>query len=138
MTESIRIRQLEPNDYDDLLVGWWQEWGWEPPQKDFLPHDGAGGAIVYVDDTPVVAGYLYLTNSTVAWIDFIVSSKQFRKKPERQEAITFLVEYLTEIAKTLGCKYAYALVKHNGLISTYEKLGYVAGDQYTKEMIKQL
>ena len=52
------IRQLQEGDYENILVNWWKDWGWEPPQKDFLPEDGKGGMIIYDGDTPVCAGFI--------------------------------------------------------------------------------
>jgi len=49
-----------------------------------------------------------------------------------------LIDTLTHIAKIGGNKYTYALIKHEGLIKTYESLGYIQGDSYNKEMIKVL
>jgi hypothetical protein len=89
-------------------------------------------------DVPVCAGFVYTTNSKVAWVDWIISNKQYRKKPQRSEAIQLLVETLTNICKNTGHKYTYALIKHSSLIGTYEKLGYIKGDGYTGEMIKVL
>ena len=31
------IRKLKTSDYDDLLVGWWKDWGWKPPEREVLP-----------------------------------------------------------------------------------------------------
>jgi hypothetical protein len=135
---KLYIRELQDNDYEDILVEWWQQWGWEPPQKDFLPRDGKGGIIVYDDETPVCAGYMYLTNSKVAWVDWIISNKEYTKKPQRKDAIKLLVSALTEICKNTGSKYVYALIKNQSLIGTYEELGYLKGDSYTSEMIKAL
>lgn len=135
---ELYIRELQDTDYEDILVGWWQQWGWEPPQKDFLPRDGQGGIIVYDDETPVCAGYMYLTNSKVAWVDWIISNKEYTKKPQRKDAIKLLVSALTEICKNTGSKYVYALIKNQSLIETYEGLGYIKGDSYTSEMIKVL
>jgi len=135
---EFNLRPLTPNDYDDILVGWWKDWGWEPPRRDFLPSDGTGGIMVLDGDIPVCAGFLYATNSSVAWVDWIVSSKDYRKKPHRSEAIKILVETLTNIGKNTGHKYMYALIKHKGLIDTYKELGYVQGDSYTSEMIKAI
>jgi hypothetical protein len=135
---KLYIRELQDNDYEDILVEWWQQWGWEPPQKDFLPRDGKGGIIVYDDETPVCAGYMYLTNSKVAWVDWIISNKEYTKKPQRKDAIKLLVSALTEICKNTGSKYVYALIKNQSLIGTYEELGYIKGDSYTSEMIKVL
>jgi hypothetical protein len=135
---ALDIRILNSSDYDEILVGWWKDWGWDPPQKDFLPSDGAGGCIVFDEDTPVCAGFMYITNSKAVWIDWIISNKNYRKKPERKEAIKLLIDTITNISRNLGNKYAYALIKHSGLIESYEELGYVKGDSYTHEMIKIL
>lgn len=135
---SFIVRPLDENDYDSILVGWWKAWGWEPIAKDFLPDDGKGGIIVYDEDVPVCAGFIYTTNSKVAWVDWVISNKEYRKKPERSEAIELLVQSLTNICKNTGHKYSYALIKHSSLVDTYKKLGYTKGDVYTGEMIKIL
>lgn len=135
---TLTIRELNDNDYEDILVGWWKDWGWEPPQKDFLPNDGKGGIIIYDGDVPICAGYMYLTNSKVGWVDWIISNKSYTNKELRKDAITLLVSRLTEICKLVNCKYVYALIKNQSLINTYESLGYIKGDSYTGEMIKLL
>lgn len=132
------IRPLNETDYDTILTGWWKDWGWEAPPKDFLPDDGKGGLLVLDGEEPVCAGFLYTTNSKVGWVDWIISSKTYRKKPERSEALLFLIETLTNICRNTGHKYSYALLKHSSLIETYGKLGYVKADKYTQEMIKVL
>ena len=131
---ELTIRPLTYADYDDILVGWWNDWEWTPPLREFLPYDGVGGMMVYDGDTPVCAGFIYLTNSKVAWVDWIISNKGYRDK--RSEAITMLVSSLTRVCEQNEAKFVYALIKHDGLIKTYESLGYVAGDSYNKEMIK--
>ena len=134
---ELNIRPLNETDYDTILTGWWKDWGWEPPQKDFLPDDGKGGIMVMKGDEYICAGFIYTTNSKVAWVDWIVSNKQYRDD-DRKEAISLLVDTLTNICKNTGHKYSYALIKHQSLIETYEKLGYIKGDNYTSEMIKAL
>ena len=134
---EFNIRPLNESDYDTILTGWWKDWGWEPPQRDFLPDDGKGGIMVMKGDEYICAGFMYTTNSKVAWVDWIVSNKQYRDD-DRKEAISLLVSTLTNICKNTGHKYSYALIKHQSLIETYEKLGYIKGDGYTGEMIKTL
>lgn len=135
---ELTIRQLNERDYQEILVDWWKDWGWTAPEKDFLPDDGMGGYIVYDGEIPICAGFIYVTNSRVAWVDWIISNKQYREKSKRREAIGMLIESLTNISKMSGSKYAYALIKNNSLIKTYENLGYVKGSSYTSEMIKLL
>jgi len=132
----LNIRPLTYEDYEETLVGWWTDWGWTAPTRDFLPDDGEGGLMVLDGDVPVCAGYMYATNSRVAWVDWIISNKEYRKKPQRSEAISMLIATLTEISKNTGFKYCYALIKHQSLIETYKELGYTKGDEYVGEMIK--
>jgi hypothetical protein len=54
----LSIRPLKENDYDDTLVGWWSDWGWTAPMRDFLPQNGKGGLMVMDGDTPVCAGFI--------------------------------------------------------------------------------
>ena len=132
------IRPLIDQDYETILVEWWKDWKWVPIEKDFLPDNGTGGLMVVDDGIPVCAGFIYTTNSAVAWVDWIISNKNYRKKPERAIALDILVNSLTNLAKETGHKYVYALIKHKGLIDVYEKLGYIHGDSYTSELIKKL
>jgi|TARA_R110002074_G_scaffold399372_1_gene592428 hypothetical protein len=135
---EFNIRPLGETDYEDILVGWWKDWKWTPPLKDFLPSDGKGGVMVLDNDIPVCAGFVYMTNSKVAWVDWIISNKEYKKKPQRKEALDLLITTLTNICKDTGNKYCYALIKNKSLIKTYETLGYTSADNYTQEMIKVL
>jgi hypothetical protein len=135
---EFNIKPLGETDYEDILVGWWKDWKWTPPPKDFLPSDGKGGVMVLDNDIPVCAGFVYMTNSKVAWVDWIISNKEYKKKPQRKEALDLLITTLTNICKDTGNKYCYALIKNKSLIKTYETLGYTSADSYTQEMIKAL
>jgi hypothetical protein len=138
LNTGFSIRALEENDYDDILFNWWKDWGFTPPSKSFLPEDAKGGMIVYDGDVPVCAGFLYITNSKVALVNWIVSNKQYRKKPNRRIAIDLLIQSLTNTAKSLGYEYSHVLIKNSALESTYERLGYTKSITYTNELIKKL
>ena len=135
---ELNIRQLNETDYDNILLKWWSDWGWVAPNKDFLPNNGEGGLIVFDGEEPICAGFIYMTNSKVAWVDWIISSKEYRKKPHRKEALKQLIEALTNVSKSAESGYSYALIKNKSLIEVYESLGYIKGDSYTSEMIKVL
>ena len=70
------IRYLKQEDYN-LLCDWWKEWNWDIPPRDFLPENGTGGFMVEKDGNPVIAGFIYFTNSAVAWSEFIISDKNY-------------------------------------------------------------
>lgn len=130
------VRNLTEEDYD-ILVEWWRKWKWTPVSRDFLPQNGTGGIIVYKNDTPIVAGFLYLTNSSVAWCEFIVSNFEYKNK-DRKEAIKILIHELTLIAENCGAKYVYTVVKNENLRIVYEEMGYSKGSSNVQEMVKVL
>ena len=136
MKFNIRVRK--ENDYEDILVGWWKDWKWIPPVKDFLPLNGLGGIMVEWNDIPVCAGFIIQTNSKVAWIEWIVSNKNFKEKLHRKDALNLLVQTLTDVAKKTGSTYAYTILKSPSLINTYKNNGYLGEEQNINEMIKKL
>ncbi len=133
-----KSRNLNKNDYDNHLTKWWNDWpGWQAPPKDFLPNNGTGGVMIENDGRPIVAGFLYLTNSAVAWSEFIISDFNYKEK-DRQEAIRFLISELSRIALECGCKYVYTVVKNQELQKLYKEIGYQDGSQKVNEMFLKL
>lgn len=134
---NFNIRKLNNTDYDEILVKWWNDWGWDScPPKDFLPDNGEGGIILFDEDIPVCAGFIYITNSKISWVDWIVSNKEYRKKPNRSVAINLLIEELTKMCRDSGSKFVYSLMKSNNLVDHFLKNGYIKGSSYTEEIIK--
>ena len=133
----LSVRKLTEEDYP-TLVEWWKGWKWDPVPVDFLPDNGTGGAMVIdADGDPICAGFVYSTNSKVAWVDWIISSHQY-KGDDRGQALDLLIATLSEYCKIMGAKYIYALLKHKGLVDRYKKFGFHKADTYNTEMIKTL
>jgi len=135
---QLNIIPLKETDYKDILCGWWEDWRWKPPLKDFLPEDGMGGFIVYDGDIPVCAGFMYTTNSKAVWCDWIISNIRYKDRQKRKEALELLIKTISDKAELLGMKYIYALIKNKPLIKTYEKLGFISASSYNQEMIKKI
>lgn len=135
---NLDIRPLSDEDYDKVLKGWWLDWKWNPPAKEFLPENGTGGFLVFDNKTPVCAGFIYLTNSKVAWVDWIISNKNYKDRDKRKYALTLLVSTLSKLAKSTGNIFGYALIKNKSLIEIYKELGYTQADTYNCEMILKL
>jgi hypothetical protein len=136
--DSLSVRALNESDYNDVLSGWWAQWKWTAPPLDFLPDNGRGGIMVMDGETPVCAGFVYLTNSKASWVDWIISSKEYTDRDKRRKALLLLISSLTDICRKSGSKYCYALIKHPSLMNVYKEVGYYQGDSYTSEMIKTL
>ena len=134
---ELDIRRLEDKDWD-TLVSWWDSWPeWQTPPKDFLPDNGKGGFIVEKNNTPIVAGFMYFTNSEGVLLEWIVSNPSYRDE-DRQDAIEFLILTSEEYIKANGKKYIFSIGRNKHLIETHKKLGYHVDTKVSHEIIKKL
>ena len=133
----MQIRQLTHIDYP-TLCGWWTQWKWTPPSREFLPENGTGGFLISSeDDIPVAAGFMYLTNSKVAWIEFIVSNPKYKGK-DRAELIQKLIKHLAGQCYALGYDYIYTSTKNAALIKKFESAGFTKGTVGSTELVMKL
>lgn len=126
------VRAIESGDYEDTLVKWWKDWGWEAPPKDFLPDTGV---MVSKGDVDVCAGFIYFTNSNVALTEFVVSNRDYKEK-DRGEALDLLIDCISELAEENDYKYAHVILKNKSLLGRYKEAGYLESDTNVIEMIK--
>lgn len=131
----MEVRYLDDRDYD-VLASWWKDWRWTPPPKDMLPQNGRGGLMITKDGEDICAGFIYFTNSSTAWVEFIISNFQYKNKEGRKEAILLLIQALSEVAKDNNCKYIYTSLKNEQLINHYAACGFEKGSTGCTEMIK--
>lgn len=132
---ELNIRQLEPTDYDTLLVKWWDAWGFKPPPRDFLPDGGTGGLLISDNETPVCAGFIYMTNSKISWINWIISNKEYKNK-NRNSAIKTLLKQLIDTAINSDAYYVFASNNNKFLINKFTDLGFVKGSKSTELILK--
>ena len=128
----MRIRALKEKDYDKLCQ-WWKFWRFGAPDRKYLPNNGKGGIMVTNNGIDICCGFLYFTNSKIAWLEFIVSNPEYREN-DRQEAIEYLIENLIAIASSKGFEAVFTSVKHPNLINTFKKVGFSVGSNNTMEM----
>ena len=134
---ELDIRRLESEDLS-TLTSWWDNWpDWQTPPKDFLPDNGKGGFIVEKNNMPIVAGFMYFTNSEGVLLEWIVSNP-FYRDDDRQDAIEFLILTCEEYIKANGKKYIFSIGRNKHLIETHKKLGYHVDTKISHEIIKKL
>ena len=134
---ELNIRRLEESDWD-TLVSWWDKWPeWTAPPKDFLPDNGKGGFMVENNDTPIVAGFLYKTNSKGVLLEWIISNPNY-KEEDRQVAIELLINGAENVSKELGYKYMFSIGRNKHLIETHKKLEWTVDTSPSYELVKNI
>lgn len=133
------IRIVKYEDYD-ILKEWWSFWRFPAPSPLLLPQYEEGlfnGLLISEKGKDLASGFLYETNSGIAWIEFIVTNPKTTSE-ERNKAILKLLEELSNSAKELGFLTIFSSVKNENLINKYIENGFSIGTKGTSELIKIL
>ena len=125
------IEEIDYNQFKD----WWIFWEFPIIPKDALPNNGFGG-LKMTDENGVdlCAGYLYETNSSIAWIEFIVSNPSVKDRIKRKKAKIELIYYLTLQAEQKGYKSVFSSIKDKSLINSFLQNNYTESFENTKEL----
>jgi len=133
---ELKARELRESDWNEL-PSWWKWWRWPDVSREILPLNGLGGIMVYKDNINIAAGFLYLTNSNVVWLDWIISNPEYKDK-DRKQALELLINTLEEVAKQQGYSVIITITKSKHLIDTHKKLGYTMDENPSYEISKKI
>jgi len=136
MSKDLLVRNLKKDDYD-FIAKWWKWWRWKVIPREMLPENGLSGLIVEKNGVRIVSGFIYMTNSTTAILDWIVSNPDYREK-DRKYAIELLISTAEEFCKGLGYDNMFSIGRNKHLLNTHEKLGWTVDKNPSYEIIKKL
>jgi len=88
-------------------------------------------------DVPIVAGFIYYTNSKGALLEWVVSNPEY-KENDRKQAIALLINAAEEVCKANGVKYMFSIGRNKSLINIHEELGWHVDDKSSKELVKKI
>jgi hypothetical protein len=132
---KLQVRKLIESDWD-IIPKWYEQYEQPMPNRDFYPENGLGGFMVYKENTLIASMFLYITNSNTAIPAIIISNKKYRDD-DRSDALQLLVDFTTDFAKKIGCKYSFAWAKPGVLLEKYKQTGFIADETPSYELIIQ-
>lgn len=101
----------------EIACGWWKFWKFPAPPIDFLP---VNMICAYNENEPVCIGFLYYTDSKIAWLEFIVSNNKANKE-DRARGIEMILSSARILADALGFGAIFTTSKNQSLNSKLEK-----------------
>ena len=132
---KLNIRRLTEDDWD-TLEKWWASWPkWVAPARDFLPEEGKSGLMVEKDNKPIMAGFIYLTNSKTALLEWIISDPNYRDN-DRDTALKLLITGAENVCKEMGFKYMFSVCRNKNLMETHKELGWEVDKKPSHELVK--
>ena len=136
MENDLLVRNLNEHDYE-FISKWWKWWRWKVIPKEMLPENGLSGLMVEKNGVRIVSGFIYMTNSTGAMLEWVVSNPDYREK-DRKYAIELLIDTAEEYCKGLGCDYMFSIGRNKHLIEAHGKLGWNVDKNPSYEIMKKL
>lgn len=133
----MEYRLTTKEDYPELLE-WWKWFRFPAPSIDMLPNGLKDGIIIRQNEINICAAFIYRTPSNICWMEFVVSNPTVKDRKLRKEALSLLIEVISQLAKKMGFKLVYSSIKNESLINHYLDNGFVKGSINCTEMIKIL
>jgi len=136
MENELVFRPLKNSDYETICA-WWKWWRWPQIPREMLPDNGKGGFMIEKNNIPIVACFLFITNSKGAKLEWVVSNPNYKEK-DRKQAIETLINEVEKFCKDIGCKYIFSIGRNKHLIDTHKKLGWLVDTTPSYEIIKTI
>lgn len=131
MEEKYKIRPVRVEDYVDLIK-WWESYDHvEVPSSDLLPNGGLGGLVIEKEGKAVMASFMYLTNSKMGYLDFLISDPDYKNK-DKYSMIMKLQDACTGWLIQEGCRIVWAMTSYDHLAEMAGEMGHdVLEDKYS-------
>lgn len=114
------IKQEDDFNYFYPIVSqWWKDWNFNPLSPYRL---STNGIMIFNDNIPICAGWLFGTDSNTSIIGWLISDK--RNKNKRADCINQLIEELESLAKDLGYSLVNFPAQNVCLRNKLDKKGY--------------
>lgn len=107
----------EYGDVYEELVTWWRFWKFPAPDMDMLP---TNMIVSYDEGKPVCAGFIYGSDSKIAWLEWIVASPGAGKEI-RSQGIEIVLQGSKIAANCLGFAVLFTSCKNPSLVHKLKK-----------------
>ena len=126
----MEIRLFDKEKDYETLCEWWDDWKLPNHHPDALSETGI---IISKDGVDICSGFIYSTDSYIAWCEFITMNKKTTKK-QRRGVLEKLFEVMIEKTKAMGFKLIMALGIEDNKFPVLEKLRRKNADTVVENM----
>jgi hypothetical protein len=124
------IEYFEPDRHYEMIAKWWEGHDWPAIPMLSLPKLG-----LIVNNC--CAGFLYRTDSTVAWMEFVVSDPKGNRR-QNKESLGILVDSMVALARENGFESVVTSMRSHGLIKELKKHGFKVTDENMTNLVSAL
>lgn len=130
----ITVGLFQPDKHYEHVAKWWAEQKWPVLPLHQLP---TTGVVVSIDDNPAAATWIYKTDSSICWIEWIVANPEVRHEI-RSNVLAVLLSSATTLAQVMGFTSIFTSSKHASLESRLSQHGFAAADRGVTQHVLNL
>jgi hypothetical protein len=127
------LKTFEAEKHFAEVSTWWKFWRWTEHPTPVILSDI--GFIVEAEGVNICAGWLYLTNSIIGSMEFLVSNP-FVDRKLRSEALDFLINSINHRSEQEGKIVFMTNINNEALAKRLLTLGFIAGDKGNQQFIR--
>jgi hypothetical protein len=133
---SLRVRKFSADRDYQLVASWWNA---QPKWTMPIPISALSrfGLVTELDGQPICAAWLYSTDSSIAWLEFLVSDPN-TDKTIRSEAVNVLIENLAQEAKDQGFTFLFTSSGFVQYTERLENLSFKKTDEQVTHLFRRL
>lgn len=120
----MKVKKYKQEEHEKILHRWFKLRDFPPPLRKFLPPIGA---VIYDEDGPICAGFLFRTDANAAVLGHFISDPNASGK-RRHQALDILIEELVRCATAQGFEMTCCSTNLRDLMPRFEKHGFVKTD----------
>ena len=116
------------------ISSWWTQRNMMVIDRALLPETGF---VVHKEDQKVCCGWMYQTDSSIAWLGWLTTNPEFDTMG-RQRALEKLILHFIDAAKSEGYAALFAETNNDSLKKRYENTGFNKGDENSSQFLRRL
>jgi hypothetical protein len=128
------IRQYTREADYPVLKDWWVRQGFGELPPEVLPQTGI---IAEYQGVMIAAGFLYRSDSTIAWLEWVVANPDYHEA-NRTTAIDAVIAAAEAEAKAQGFKVLFTSSNKSNLVERLQRLSWSATDIGVTQLIKPI
>lgn len=130
----MNISFFQPEDYP-MIESWWKKRGEVAPSIEMMP---ASSFVVTDDDmSPLVSVSLFVTNTSVVWVDNLISNPM-AKKDKVKKAVEALNGVISAYAKKIGKSRLFCMSLKKSTSRRYQQLGFMRTAKEVETFVKEI
>lgn len=126
----IKTVKYNRKEHEEIIHKWWQGHGWPTVPHQALPQFGL---IALLNDKPSAVGFIYKTDSCIAWLEWILKDPEL-KSDKRDSVLDVLIKDLIQYAKDHGFRIVFTSIENKYLGKRLSSHGFRSNDSNMTNM----